>query len=184
MSVWLSVVLVKQISFDCSRILWFPRSAWSILNLCWVFLLVVMGLINLGHLFTCKKGGLIVRDHNEVHDCIENLSSLAWGQVVTELMVKECTSDGTHGTLTDLGVHNVWQRGIVWYTCFYTDAHSYLSNSPLPALVSAENEKREHSLACSDYRASFIPLCFSMDIWSMVSLALRQKHLAFEMGTN
>jgi len=35
---------------------------------------MTVALSTLGHL---KKGGLIVRHHNEVHDCIEKLSSLA-----------------------------------------------------------------------------------------------------------
>ena len=45
-----------------------------------------------------------------------------------------------------------------------TDALSYLSHCPQSVLISAENEKkRKYSLACSDRRASFTPLCFSVD---------------------
>ena len=45
-----------------------------------------------------------------------------------------------------------------------TDAPSYYSRSPQAVLRSAEVEKkRKYSLACQARRASFTPLCFSVD---------------------
>ena len=45
-----------------------------------------------------------------------------------------------------------------------TDAPSYCSCSPQAVLWSAEVEKkRKYSLASQVHRASFIPLCFSVD---------------------
>ena len=45
-----------------------------------------------------------------------------------------------------------------------TDARSYLSHSPSAVLASAEAEKkRKYCDACTERRATFTPLCFSVD---------------------
>ena len=45
-----------------------------------------------------------------------------------------------------------------------TDTQSYQSHSPQCVLASAEEEKKcKYSIAYSDRRASFTPLCFSID---------------------
>jgi len=60
-----------------------------------------------------------------------------------------------------------------------TDARSYLSHSPGAVLVSAEAEKkRKYCDACTEHRATFIPLCFSVDGLVGDEAACFLKHLA------
>ena len=45
-----------------------------------------------------------------------------------------------------------------------TDARSYCGRTPIAVLCSAEVEKKlKYSLACQNHRASFTPLCASVD---------------------
>ena len=45
-----------------------------------------------------------------------------------------------------------------------TDAQSYLHHSPKAVIATAETEKkRKYSSACKERRASFTPLCISVD---------------------
>ena len=60
---------------------------------------------SLDYLLICRKGGLIVQQHNEIRDAIGDLATLLWGQVKREPVVSE---DGDDGILVaDLGVHGV-----------------------------------------------------------------------------
>ena len=61
---------------------------------------------SLDHFLICRKGGLIVQQHNEICHAISDLAALLWGQVKREPVVSE---DGDDGTLVaNLGVHGVW----------------------------------------------------------------------------
>ena len=59
-----------------------------------------------------------------------------------------------------------------------TDARSYLSHSPVAVLASAEAEKkRKYCDACTERRATFTPLCFSVDGLAGDEAACFLKHL-------
>ena len=51
-----------------------------------------------------------------------------------------------------------WGLGVV-----DTDARSYLARSPRDVLCSAGGEKRKYLQACQNRRATFTPLCVSVD---------------------
>jgi len=87
--------------------------------------------------------------------------------VVRELVV----SDGSDGVfellVADLCVCGVWQpqtEALFDIRVVDTDARSYCGCTPTAVLCSAEIEKkRKYSLACQSRRASFMPLCVSVD---------------------
>ena len=66
-----------------------------------------------------------------------------------------------------LGIHGVWQpqaEALFDIRVIDTDAQSYQSHSPQAVLASAgAKRKHKYSIACFDRRASFTPLCFSID---------------------
>ena len=37
----------------------------------------------------CPKGGLIIRWHNEIRDCLGDMPGMVWPQVIKEPIVKE-----------------------------------------------------------------------------------------------
>ena len=121
---------------------------------------------SLNRALICKKGGLIIQRHNELRDAIGDLAALVWRHVHCEPIIKDCSNEH-HALVADLGIHGVWQpqaEVLFDIRVIDTDAQSYQSHSPQSVLASAEAEKKcKYSTACSDRRASFTPLCFSID---------------------
>ena len=119
------------------------------------------------HALDCRIGGLVGQRHNEVRDAFGDLAALVWSPVVKEPVV----SDGSGGILeplvADLCVRGVWQpqtEALFDIRVVDTDARSYCGRTPIAVLCSAEVEKkRKYSLACQSRRASFTPLCVSVD---------------------
>jgi len=114
----------------------------------------------------CRRGGLIIQCHNEVRDAIGDISALAWRHVHREPVVCEASSE--HDALiADLGIRGVWQpQAEVLFNIRMTDTdtQSYQSHTPQSVLASTEKDKkRKYSDSCADCRASFTPLCFSVD---------------------
>ena len=65
-----------------------------------------------------------------------------------------------------------------------TDARSYLSHSPSAVLASAEAEKkRKYCDACTECRATFTPLCFSVDGLVGDKAACLLKHLGRSLSS-
>jgi len=62
---------------------------------------------SLDHTLICRKGGLIIQHHNEVRDVFGDLSTLVWGQVVSEPVVRD-TSVDSEALIADLGARGVW----------------------------------------------------------------------------
>ena len=64
----------------------------------------------LQHGLDCPKGGLIIRRHNEIRNCLGDLAALVWPQVIREPVVWESdpalNDPGLH---IDLGTWGVWQ---------------------------------------------------------------------------
>ena len=64
---------------------------------------------DLAHALSCKKGGLVIQQHNEVRDALGDLSALIWTQVTQEPVVREANSEENIPALrADLGVQGVW----------------------------------------------------------------------------
>ena len=62
----------------------------------------------LSHALDCRKGGLVVRRHNEICDALGDLACLAYKDVIREPVVRDGDADGP-GLIADLGVCGVWQ---------------------------------------------------------------------------
>ena len=118
------------------------------------------------HALDCRFGGLVTRRHNEVHDAFGDLSSLVWGSVHREPVVQEAC-DGRGALIADLAIRGVWQAqcdALFDIRVVDTDAPSYRSRTPQDILRSAElDKKRKYLQACQDRRASFTPICVSVD---------------------
>ena len=118
------------------------------------------------HALDCRFGGLVTRRHNEVRDAFGDLSSLVWGPVHREPIVREA-SDDSSALKADLAVRGVWQPqcdALFDIRVVDTDAPSYRSRTPPDVLRSAESDKKKKYLqACQDRRAAFTPLCVSVD---------------------
>ena len=64
---------------------------------------------DLSHALSCRKGGLVTQHHNEVRDAFGDLSSLAYGQVVREPVVREAHhSSDSPALMAELSVRGVW----------------------------------------------------------------------------
>ena len=64
----------------------------------------------LQHALDCKKGGLVILRHNEIRDCIGDLASQVWPQVIKEPIVNEATATSSDpGLRLDLGLHELRQ---------------------------------------------------------------------------
>ena len=87
--------------------------------------------------------------HNEVRDAIDDLATLAWGQVKREPVVCDATSDpsGSETLIADLRIRGMWQHQVdaIFDVCVVdTDAPSYRCRSPQAMLQSAEGEKKQN----------------------------------------
>ena len=119
------------------------------------------------HALDCRFGSLVSCHHNEICDAIGDLASLVWGNIVREPVVcdKSTLSDGA--LVADLCARGVWipQSEVLFDICVVdTDTQSYWNQTPLAVLSSAEcDKKNKYSQACQDQRATFTPLCVSVD---------------------
>ena len=135
---------------------------------------------SLDHALICRKGGLIIQCHNEVRDAVSDQSALVLGRVVSEPVVRDASVDG-EALIADLGARGVWEsQAMVLFDIRVvdTDAKSYLSHSPVAVLASAEAEKkRKYCGVCTEHRATFTPLCFSINGLVGDEAACFLKHL-------
>ena len=119
------------------------------------------------HGLDCHFGGLVTRRHNEVRDAFGDLASLVWSSVHREPVVWEVSDDGHGALIADLAVRGVWQPqcdALFDIRVVDTDAPSYCSRAPQDILRTAElDKKRKYLQACQNRRASFTPICVSVD---------------------
>jgi len=119
------------------------------------------------HALDCRIGGLVGRRHNEVRDAFGDLASLVWNPVVREPVVSDGSDGISEPLVADLCVRGVWQpqtEALFDIRVVDTDARSYCGRTPTAVLCSAEAEKkRKYSVACQSRRATFTPLCVSVD---------------------
>ena len=120
----------------------------------------------LSHALDCRRGGLVVRRHNEIRDALGDLACLAYKDVIREPVVRDGDAD-VPGLIADLGVRGVWQpqvEALFDVRVVDTDAQSFISRSVADVLVSAEEEKkRKYKLAAEAHHASFLPFIISVD---------------------
>ena len=118
------------------------------------------------HSLDCCFGGLVTSRHNEVRDAFGDLASLVWSPVIKEPVVCD-GSAGADTLITDLCVRGVWEpqtEALFDIRVVDTDAWSYLARSPRDVLCSVEcGKKRKYLQAWQNRRATFTPLCVSVD---------------------
>ena len=111
-------------------------------------------------------GGLVTRRHNEVRDAFGDLASLVWSPVIKEPVVCDGSASADK-LITNLCVRGIWEpqtEALFDIRVVNTDARSYLARSPRDVLCSAEGEKKHKYLrACQNRRATFTPLCVTVD---------------------
>ena len=121
---------------------------------------------DLTHALDCRKGGLVIQRHNEIRDAIADVSSMVWGQVKREPVVREGdTTTDTLALIADVGIRGVWmpqELALIDVCVVDTDAKSYGNRSPQDVLKAAEKEKK-YGEACEARRAAFTPFCVSVD---------------------
>eukprot|EP00731_Ephydatia_muelleri_P009434 Em0005g20a len=116
----------------------------------------------LQHALDCKKGGLVILRHNEIRDCIGDLASQVWPQVIKECIVNEATATSSDpGLRLDLGIRGVWQpqvEALFDVRVIDTDAPSHCHRAPNAILESSSQEKkRMYKKAVEDRRGTFTP---------------------------
>ena len=63
----------------------------------------------LQHSMDCKNGGLVIQWHNEVRDCLGDISSEEWPSVIKQSIVREADPSSNDVDLKlDLGIRGVW----------------------------------------------------------------------------
>ena len=61
------------------------------------------------HALDCRKGGLIIKRHNEVRDALGDLASIAFRDVIREPIVRDADPvRGLPALVADLGVRGLW----------------------------------------------------------------------------
>ena len=123
---------------------------------------------NLSHALSCRKGGLVTHRHNEVRDTLGDLASLIWSNVKREPIVREADNKvGTTALVADIAIRGVWMpqaEALFDVRVINTDAQSYSNRTTRDVLQSAEKEKKaKYVAACEERRASFMPVCCSVD---------------------
>ena len=123
---------------------------------------------SLSHALSCRKGGLIIRRHNEVRDAVGDLSSLLWNQIKKEPVIREADDViGSPALIGDLAIRGVWMpqvEALFDVRIIDTDAQSYSKHSPREVIKSAEKDKKDYYVeACEARRSVFTPLCCSVD---------------------
>ena len=141
---------------------------------------------SLDHALVRRKGGLSIQRHNEVRDAVSGLAAVVFGRVVSEPVVRDASVDGD-ALIADLGVRGVLEpqaMALFDIRVVDTDARSYLSHSPSAVLALAEAEKkRKYCDACTECRATFTPLCFSVNGLVSDEAACFLKHLGRSLSS-
>jgi hypothetical protein len=150
------------------------------------------------HAHQCRKGGLIIRRHDEINYELANLMKLAFkkstiraeprifnGSPVTDSENPNPTIDAS-GERGDLLVRGFWENGmdaIIDVRCVDTDAKSYNRREPEKVLKSAEKVKKTKYLEhCLQQRRAFTPFVISVDGLLGYEAKNLLKRLAFHLA--
>ena len=142
----------------------------------------------LQHALDCKKGGLVILRHNEIHDCLGDLASQVWPQVIKEPIVNEATATSSDpGLRLDLGIRGVWQpqvEALFDVRVIDTDAPSHCHRAPNAILESSSLEKkRMYKKAVQDRRGTFTPFVLSVDGLLHKEASHFLKHMATALSS-
>ena len=123
---------------------------------------------DVNHALNCRKGGLVIRRHNEIRDALGDLMAMGFNNVVKEPIVREGSLDGeVPGLVADLAVRGLWQsqtNALFDVRVVDTDAESYCRRPVAQVIKSAEEEKKtKYSAAVEERRGSFTPFVVSVD---------------------
>ena len=109
---------------------------------------------------------LVGHNHNKVHDAFGDLALLVWSLVTKESIVHD-NSDGVDTLIADLYARGVWEPqadALFDIRVVDTDAQPYRACTPQDVLHTAEGEKKHKCLqTCQNHRATFTPLCVSIN---------------------
>ena len=121
---------------------------------------------DVNHALSCRKGGLIIRKHNEVHDALGDVMKMGYRNVLREPIVR----DGdvfTEGLVADLAVRGLWQpqtEALNHVRVVDTDPRSYCGRSVDQVIKFTEEEKKQkYSAAVENRRGMFTPFVVSVD---------------------
>ena len=143
---WLSVLPLSRHHFDLS-----PNEFRDALCLRYNRGLVKMPVVRDGcgdpssvqHALDCRKGGLVIKRHNEIRDVLGDVCSMAF----SEIMREPIANDNESALLADLSVRGLWKPqvdSLIDIRVVNTDARSYLNKSVATVLKNAEEEKKEN----------------------------------------
>ena len=123
---------------------------------------------SLSHALSCRRGGLVIQRYNKVRDSLGDLASLVWSQVKREPVVREADeAAGTPALIAYMAVRSVCMpqaEALFDVRVIDTDAQSYCNHTPREVINAAENQKKsKYTTACEERRASFTPICCSVD---------------------
>ena len=120
------------------------------------------------HALSCRKGGLIIKRHNEIRDSLGDMMAMGFSNVIKEPIICEGDLDGDRpGLIADLAVRGLWQpqtTALFDVRVVDTDAASYRHRPVQQVIGAAEEEKKaKYSSAIEDRRGSFTPFVLSVD---------------------
>ena len=124
--------------------------------------------MDVSHALSCRKGGLVIRRHNEIRDSLGDLMAMGFNSVLKEPIVLEGDVQGDNqGLVADLAVRRLWQpqtEALFDVRVIDTDAESHRRRSVDQVIQFAENEKKSKYLAAvEERRGSFTPFVMSVD---------------------
>ena len=121
---------------------------------------------NVSHAMSCRKGGLIIRRHNEVRDALGDLMAMGFNNVSKKPIIREGDSERA-GLVADLAVRGLWQpqtTALIDVRVVDTDAVSYGGRPVHQVIRSAEDEKKlKYADAVEELKGSFTPFVVSVD---------------------
>ena len=124
---------------------------------------------DVSHALSCRRGGLLIRRHNEVRDSLGDLLAMGFNSVLKEPIVKEgdIYDSNNPGLVADLAVRGLWQPQtdvLFDVRVVDTDALSHCHRPVRQVIRSAEDEKKLKYLeAVEERRGSFTPFVVSVD---------------------
>ena len=142
----------------------------------------------LQHGLDCPKGGLIIRRHNEIRDCLGDMAALVWPKVIREPVVREGDpASDDPGLRLELGVRGVWQPQVEVLSdiCVIdTDTPSYWQRSPISILDSeAVEKKRVYRSAMVNRRGNFSPFVLPVNGLLQHEASHFVKHLSANLAS-
>jgi hypothetical protein len=100
---------------------------------------------NIDHALCCRRGGLIIRRHNEVRDVLGDMVETAWGCCIREPIIKEQNPMTNEISLKGDLAYGVWEpqvEALFDIRIVYADTPSYSLMTLQAVLRKSEKEKK------------------------------------------